>query len=89
MKLVEKNIAFVKQMTRDGVTYEWFVVMKDHAVSSARKFVVETVDDHTKVEFYKENLPKAVQNFLKKHSPREFSVDYWRGSKWVHYIYEA
>ena len=71
MKLIKSNILEVKRLECDGVTYEYFVVMKGRYVSDARQFINYNEQGRTTVEEYAfERLPKAVQNFINDHEEK-------------------
>ena len=75
MRLVEKNIKFVKRHERNGVAYSYYVAMKSNYVSDGRLFYA-TSD---------EQLPKAVKNFISNHVEETFEAD----EEFVTYIYKA
>lgn len=64
MRLKTNNIKFVKELTHNGITYEWFVAMKSNSVSDARMFVNHENGRTILAEYPKEMLPKTVQKFL-------------------------
>ena len=65
MRLAKGNIQFVRRLEKDGITYEWFVVMKSGRVSDTRCYV-NYVNGRTVVKEYPINLlPKAVRDFVK------------------------
>lgn len=64
MRLVEKNIKFVKRHEKNGCTYEYYVAMKSNRVSDGRLFYATS----------NEQLPKAVQDFMSKHDEKIFET---------------
>lgn len=69
MRLSENNILFIKELRKDGITYEWFVCMKSRNASDSRQYVNYDKTGKTIIASYeKERLPKAAQNFLAKSS---------------------
>lgn len=67
MRLTKNNILFVRELVKDGITYEWFVCMKSRKVSESRVFANCDESGKTIVKTYeKEKLPKSVQKFLEE-----------------------
>lgn len=77
MRLTTNNIAFVKELTRDGVTYGWFVAMKSQRVSDARSYSYTP----------KFQLPVSVQRFIAERSREVFDEHDWHEEHYIHYIY--
>ena len=79
MKLVECNIDRVMRHDKNGVPYLWFVRMKSNRISDTREFVnyveyrpgrYRTTSDPYPID----RLPKAVQNFIHKHTEELYKV---------------
>jgi hypothetical protein len=69
--MATRKINFVKELTKDGVTYEWFVAFDDYRVSSALCYCNVDVRGRTCIKaFPKEKLPKYIQKFIDSHKPR-------------------
>lgn len=67
MKLTESNIRLVRELTRDDITYAYFVCMKSGRVSDSREFINYDDTGKTVSDYYdEERLPKSVQNFMLK-----------------------
>lgn len=75
MRLVEKNIKFVKRHERNGVVYFYVVGMKSNRVSDGRLFYASS----------NEQLPKAVQDFISNHVEETFEAD----EEFATYIFRA
>ena len=70
MRLIEKNIEFVREMTKDDITYYYFVKMKSNNSSDNKQFINYNKNGVTTDDYYaKERLPKSVQNFINKREP--------------------
>ncbi len=91
MRLTENNIKAVRELTADGMTYSWFVVMKSGWVSDSRNYINWENGRTTVKEYPLEWLPKAVQNFVKKHERQEEDQKHntYKGMEFVHYVYKA
>lgn len=86
MRLVEKNIVFVKQSVYNGVTYSWFVKAGRY-VSDCQSFI-NYENGKTVVEDYPlESLPKSVQKFVSKRKAELFSSDEIGKNNFTIYIY--
>lgn len=74
MRLSINNIRFVKEMTRDGVPYCWYVSLNGFAVSDSRNFVNLDENGRTTclIEYPKDRLPKTVQKFIEQRTREEF-----------------
>lgn len=78
MRLIEKNIKEVRETKKNNVTYLYYVIMQGGKVSDSREYINRDENGMTIVkEFKREWLPKAVQNFIKKHD-RDMA-------RWTHY----
>ena len=64
MRLTTENIAFVKEIRNNGMSYSWYVSMKSRNISDGRNFVNYENGKSVVKEYKKEDLPKAVQKFL-------------------------
>ena len=65
-RLTLKNIQYVKEYTKDGRTYAWFVRL-GRSVTDCREFI-NYKDGKTTADLYpKEWLPKTVQQFIAEH----------------------
>ena len=83
MRMAKKNISFVKRLEKDGMTYNWFVKMKD---GDAHDYI-NYRDGRTAVEEYKaDRLPKAVQSFVEDH-PESIWTDERESTGFAVYIY--
>lgn len=73
MKLIEKNIsAVIEHRTDKGIAYSYYVISKSGRISDNRNFINYNEKGRTTADEYKmEWLPKAVQNFIKKHEAEE------------------
>lgn len=76
MRLSEKNIKFVKRLEKNGCIYEYYVSMKSNRVSDSRMFYNTA----------REDLPKAVQNFMNKRNEEIFGNP---DEEFTTYIYRA
>ena len=88
MRLAEKNISFVKELTCDGLTYSFFVSMKSGRVSDSISYINYENGKTVVKEFAKDRLPVSVQKFIDKHERKEFSADTWKDQEYIHYIYK-
>lgn len=88
MRLTINNIAFVKELTCDGLTYEWFVSMKSGRASDSILYVNYENNKTVVKEFAKDRLPVSVQKFIDKHERKEFSANTWKDQEYIHYIYK-
>lgn len=88
MRLTINNIAFVKELTCDGLTYEWFVSMKSGRASDSILYVNYENNKTVVKEFEKDRLPASVRKFIDRHTKREFSKDTYQNKEFIHYIYE-
>ena len=76
MRLTQNNINFVKRYTKNGVTYQYFVGMKDRNISSTRVYINYDENGKTVVKhFDKEWLPKSVQKFIDSHEETLMNID--------------
>ena len=65
MKLTLNNILSVIELDKDGVPYEYHVIMKSHLVSDSRTYVNYDENGRTTVANYPfDRLPKTVQKFI-------------------------
>lgn len=65
MRLTANNIKFVRELSKDGITYQWFVSMRSGNVSDSRCYVNYDESGKTVAELYPfDNLPKAVQKYI-------------------------
>ena len=72
MRLTVNNIDFVKELTEDGMSYNWFVALKD--IRDSRHFFYCDKDGRSIVkEYKKEDLPKSVQSFIASHERKQFA----------------
>lgn len=65
------DIAFVKRLEQDGVTYSWFVAHKSNRVSDSRNYVNYENGKTVVKEYRKESLPKMIQKFIDSHTEEE------------------
>jgi hypothetical protein len=85
MRLTANNIKFVKEHTNNGMTYAWFVSLKEQAFS--REFINYNEEGRTIcAEYPKNKLPKEVQKFLEGKTAELFST-YGENEEFVTYIY--
>ena len=74
MRLTVNNIAFVKELTEDGISYNWFVAMKNGLCCDSRAYAHYDETGRTTVkEIKKEDLPKSVQVFIDSHERKLFT----------------
>ena len=78
MRLTENNIKFVKQMTVNGTTRKYAVILKSNYVSDIKIFT----------ELKKDELPKSVQNFMSKHKRELFEEEIINGNEYKNYIFK-
>lgn len=88
MRLTVNNIAFVKELTCDGLTYSFFVSMKSGRVSDSISYINYENNKTVVKEFEKKRLPVSVQKFIDRHTKKEFSKDTYQNKEFIHYIYE-
>ena len=73
MRLTVNNIDFVKELTEDGISYNWFVAMKSGRICDSIHYAHYDKDRRTIVkEIKKEDLPKTVQKFIDTHERMQF-----------------
>lgn len=74
-RLTYNNIKFIKELTKDGVPYEYYVAMKTGNVSDGRFYA--RIDERGRVtdnkEYPFEKIPSTVQKFLENHTRELFS----------------
>lgn len=86
MRLTTNNIGFVKELTEDGVTYNWYVAMKNYRTIDGRCYCHYSPEGRTIVkEYKKEDLPKSVQAFINSHERTVFTQT---DENHIHYIYK-
>ncbi len=73
MRLTTNNIEFVKELTEDGITYNWFVMLKSKNTSDSRHYANYENGRTVVREYRKEDLPKAVQSFIVSHKRELFT----------------
>lgn len=78
LRLTINNIHFVKELTRDGIPYSWFVSLNGFRVSDSRSYI--NYDENGKttclIEYPKDRLPKTVQKYIEKSAREKFCPDH-------------
>lgn len=80
--LTVKNIKWIKELTKDGITYKWFVSLKKN---DSRVFINYENGKTVVKEYSKDRLPKTVQKFLEDKQRKEYENDEKLG--FVSYVY--
>lgn len=72
MRLTLNNIDFVKELTEDGISYNWFVAMKSGRMCDSIHYAHYKNGVSIVKEIKKEDLPKTVQKFIDSHERKLF-----------------
>lgn len=65
MRMSKNNISFVKRSEKDGMTYNWFVKMKD---GQGHDYINYRNGRTVAEEYNIDRLPKAVKSFVEEHN---------------------
>ena len=93
MRLTTNNIAFVKELRINDMSYSWYValksnrVLKRNRVSNTHNYV-NYEDGKTVVKEYPmDRLPKSVQKFIADKMPENIREDNYNGMAITEHIY--
>ena len=90
MRLTVKNISFVKERTKNGVTYGWFIGLKSPNVSDSINYAVYEDGKTVAKEYPLDLLPASVRKFIERSERKLLCEDtYESGDCYRHYIYET
>lgn len=67
MRITKGRISFVREFVQDGITFQWFVGIKDRKVSSNRSYINYENGLSVIADYYIDRLPKCVQEFVCEH----------------------